>query len=180
MRIVRDMKNFRNIMIIFVLAIISLKVSAQQSEIRMQSVFLYNFTRLVSWPDDYQSGDFVMAVYGDTPMMAEIQDLAQTRKAGTQNIVAKRFNSADEISKCHILYIPGNQSRNTEAIVSSLKSKNIKCLVVSDSRNSTKNGAVVNFTLVDGRQRFELSQVNARNMGLTLGGEITRLAIVID
>jgi hypothetical protein len=180
MIIVRNIKRFRNICIIIILAIISLKVGAQQSEIRMQSVFLYNFTRLVSWPDDYQSGDFVMAVYGDTPMLAEIQELAQTRKAGTQNIVAKRFNSAEEITKCHILYIPGNQSRHTTAIVNSLKAKNIKCLIVSDSRNATKNGAVVNFSVVDGRQRFELSQVNARDMGLTLGGEITRLAIVID
>ena len=31
-----------------------------QSDVKVQSVFVYNFTRLVSWPGDYQSGDFVI------------------------------------------------------------------------------------------------------------------------
>ncbi len=179
---IRIKKHTHLAKVVFLIAgiIFALQLNAQQSEIRMQSVFLYNFTRLVSWPADYQSGDFVMAVYGNTPMLEEIESLAATRKAGTQNIVAKKFNSLNDLSKCHIIYIPSGESRNTTNIVNGLKEKNIKALIVTDSRNSTKSGAVVNFTIVDGKQRFELSQENAKIMGLTLGGEITRLAILVD
>ena len=153
---------------------------AQQTDERMQSVFLYNFTRLVSWPAQYQSGDFVIGVYGSSPMLQEVEDMASTRKVGNQDIIARRFNSPEDITRCHILYVPNNQARSIDAIVSSLKARNIPTLVVSDTRNGTRRGAVVNFTIDGGRQRFELSQSNARDMGLTLGGEILRLAIVLD
>ncbi len=169
-----------SILLLVIILLYSGSSAAQQSTERMQSVFIYNFTRLVSWPAEYQTGDFVIGVYGRSPMLQEIQDMAATRKVGSQDIVAKSFNSPDEIGKCHILYVPSNQTRNLEAIVSSLKARNINTLVISDSRNATRRGSVVNFTVVDGRQRFELSQANARAMGLSLGGEIARLAIIVD
>jgi hypothetical protein len=151
-----------------------------QSDFRVQSVFLYNFTRLVAWPADYQTGDFVVAVFGNSPIYSEVVAMAETKKAGNQNIVAKTFNSAADISKCHILYVPSTQNRRLEEIVEALNSKNIKALIVTDSRNAIRSGSVINFTVVDSRQRFELSQANAARMGLTLGTEISRLAILAD
>ncbi len=151
-----------------------------QSDTRIQSVFLYNFTRLIAWPADYQSGDFIVAVYGNSSMQKEVESMASTKRAGNQTIVAKRFNSPQELSKCHILYVPANQSRKLPEIVAALKAKNIHALVVSDSRGGINDGAVINFTVIDSRQRFELSQENARAMGLNPGGEIARLAILAD
>lgn len=169
---------FVSLVMIFVF--LSANIYGQQTEIRMQSVFLYNFTRLISWPSDYQSGDFIMAVYGNSPIFEELQDMANTKRVGSQKILARNYNSISDISKCHIIYVPSNQSRSISDIVSALKSKGIKALVVGNSRNAIRNGAIVNFVLVDGRQRFEISQSNAKALGVTLGGEITRLGIVVD
>lgn len=157
-----------------------MNTSQAQADYRIQSVFLYNFTRLVAWPASYQSGDFVVAVYGNSPMMQEVQEMADTKRAGNQAIVAKNFRNINDIEKCHILYVPSSQSRRIEEIVSTLRAKNIHALVVTDTRNGTNNGAVINFTVVDRRQRFEMSQDNARAMGLNPGGEIARLAIIVD
>ena len=172
-------KNLNLLLFIGVLLISSITLKAQ-TDVRMQSVFIYNFTRLIAWPAEYQNGDFIIAVYGNSPMIKEIETMAASKKAGNQNIISKSFNSADEIDKCHILYVPSNQSRNLDAIVTSLKVKNINALVVSDNRSAISNGAVINFTVIDNRQRFELSQSNAQAMGLNPGSEISRLAIVAD
>lgn len=175
------MRKVYSLFVLIVLLIITGKnIQAQQSDFRMQSVFMYNFTRLVAWPADYQTGDFVVAVYGNSPMFAEVQEMAATKRAGNQPIVARNFSAVDDISRCHILYVPSNQNRRIEEIVAQLKAKNIKALVVTDSRNAIRSGAVINFTIVDSRQRFELSQDNAKAMGLTPGGEIARLAILAD
>jgi len=174
------MRKVLNLLLTIVLIITAASSSKAQNDIRMQSVFIYNFTRLMAWPADYQTGDFVMAVFGNSPMVIEFQDIAAKKKAGSQNIVAKVFNSVEEITKCHIIYIPSNQSRRIPEVVAALSAKDIKALLVTDSRNATSSGAVINFTIVDNRQRFELSQGNARKMGLTPGGEISRLAIVMD
>jgi hypothetical protein len=173
--VMKKLTQFLPIMLILISTTI-----ANAQDVRMQSVFLYNFTRLIAWPTDYQSGDFVIAVYGNSPMIAEIDQMASSKKAGNQTIVSKTFNSVDEISKCHILYVPAGQSRRISEIVSALEAKKINALVVTDSRNAISNGAVINFTIIDNRQRFELSQENARKMGLNPGGEISRLAILAD
>jgi len=174
------MRKVQNLLLTIALFITAVASSKAQNDVRMQSVFIYNFTRLMAWPADYQTGDFVIAVFGNSPMVNEIQKIAANKKAGNQNIVSKVFNSVEEITKCHIIYIPSNQSRHITEVVAALSAKDIKALVVTDSRNATSNGAVINFTIVDNRQRFELSLENARKMGLTPGGEISRLAIAMD
>jgi len=171
----------KNLSRLFALLLIMTSISAANAQdVRMQSVFLYNFTRLIAWPTDYQSGDFVIAVYGNSPMTAEVEQMAASKRAGNQPIVSKTFNSLDDISKCHILYVPAGQSRRIQEIVGALQAKNINALVVTDNRNAINSGAVINFTIIDNRQRFELSQENARKMGLNPGGEISRLAILAD
>ncbi len=174
------MKKLNYLLLSIVLMVLCIGNTQAQSDFRMQSVFIYNFTRLIAWPADYQSGDFIIAVYGNSGMSKEIEEMAQTKRAGNQSIVAANFSSVDDISKCHILYIPSNQSRRISEIVAALKAKNINALVVTDSRNAINNGSVINFTVVDNRHRFELSQDNARAMGLNPGGEIARLAILTD
>lgn len=174
------MKKLLQISSALFLMLMLVSATQAQTDVRIQSVFLYNFTRLVAWPAEYQSGDFIVAVYGSSPMLQEVEEMANTKRAGSQSIVAANFSSTDEISKCHILYVPSNQSRRIPEIVDALKAKNINALVVTDTRNGINNGAVINFTVVDNRQRFELSQDNARNMGLSTGGEISRLAILAD
>jgi hypothetical protein len=158
---------------------ITVKAQAQEN-IKMQSVFLYNFTRLVNWPASYQNGDFVIGVIGSSPINAELQEMAVTKKAGSQNIVIRQFAKTEEIGKCHIIYVPSSQSRRINEITAHLKSQNINALVVSDQPGATRNGSVINFVLAENRQRFELSEANARNMGLTLGAEIQRLAILVN
>jgi hypothetical protein len=174
------MKISVKLILAIVLILITGKALQAQTDVRVQSVFLYNFTRLIAWPSDYQSGDFIIAVYGNSPILSELKEMASTKKAGTQNIIVKTFNSPEEISKCHILYVPSSQSRKIPDITTALQAQKINALVVSDARNAVTNGAVINFTVIENRQRFELSQANARKMGLTPGGEITRLAILTD
>ncbi len=151
-----------------------------QTDYRVQSMFIYNFTSMVNWPAAYQSGDFIMVSYGDGDMYAEFQTMADRRSVGGRPIVARQVDNVNQISKCHIIYVPSRHYRRVGEIVNHLKANNISALVVADARGSIRNGAVVNFTIQGGRQRFEISENNARNLGLNLGGEIVRLGITMD
>lgn len=151
--------------------------ASQDTDYSVQSMFLYNFAGMVNWPSAYQSGEFIIAVYGNNPMAEEIQDMAQRRNVGGRQIEAKTFNSINEISKCHIIYVPSGQSRNLSDVVDHLKANNISALIVSDSRRALRDGAVINFIIRQGRQRFQVSEENARTMGVDLSGEIIRLGI---
>lgn len=50
------------------------KLSSQSSIPAAQSVFMYNFTRLIEWPAAYKSGDFVIGVIGSAEVFNELKN----------------------------------------------------------------------------------------------------------
>ncbi len=167
----------KKIIIVLICVIASfINVQAQTSNAKMQSVFIYNFTKLVNWPTAYQSGNFVIGVLGNSPIVTELENMATTKKAGSQTIVIEKYTSVDAIKKCHILVIPESQSSKIAAAIGKINGNNT--LIVTDTDGGTKKGAAINFVVVDSKQKFELSESNTTNKGLKVGAELIKLAIV--
>jgi len=163
-------------LILMIVGALCISTQAQTSNAKMQSVFIYNFTKLINWPAAYQSGNFVIGVLGNSPIVTELENMASTKKAGSQTIVIEKYASIDAISKCHILVIPQSQSSKIASALGKVGGNNT--LVVSDMEGGTKKGASINFVVVDSKQKFELSETNAKNKGLKVGAELLKLAII--
>jgi hypothetical protein len=172
------MRTIKLTLLAVVLLFAGFQASAQE-KFRVQAMFVYNFTRMAAWPQSYQSGDFVIGVFGNSPIHKEFADLAAVRQVGSQKIEVKQFSSVDEIGKCHIIFVSPNQSRQIAEITQKLRSNNISALVITESRNSLADGAAVNFIMENDRPRYELNEGNARALGLNLGSEMTRLATAV-
>lgn len=171
------MKKVSMILLVSIFVVFSTKIAdAQASNAKMESVFMYNFTKLVNWPAAYQSGDFVIGVLGSSPIIPELEEMAKTKKAGTQNIVVAKFSSVASITKCHILFIPESQSANIGAVAGKVSGSST--LLVSETANGTSSGAAINFVIVDNKQKFELKESNATKYGLVIGAQLKNLAIV--
>jgi len=168
----------RFIKMVFVLALFALlsnTINAQTE--KMQSVFIYNFiSKFVEWPAADKTGDFIIGVLGDSPIVAELNALAAAKTVGAQKIVVKKFGSAGEISKCHVLYIPSSQAGQ----LSAASSKGGSTLVVASSDDACKKGAAINFVLVDNKQKFELKKSNATGNGLKISPDLEKMAIIIN
>lgn len=169
------MKTIKLTLLLLLLLVTGFSATSQE-KFRVQAMFVYNFARMTAWPQSYQSGDFVIGVFGNTPVYKEMTDLSSMRSVGSQKVTIKQFNNIADIGECHIIFIAPNQSRNVAEITQALKSKKIHALVISEGRNTLADGSVINFIVENDRPRYELSTANAREMGLTLGAEITRLA----
>jgi hypothetical protein len=151
-----------------------------QSDLKLQSIFLYNFTRLIAWPDDYHSGDFIITIFGDSPIKKELEQIAATRRAGNQRIVIQQTESVTAIDRSHIIFIAPDQSKRIPDICSHVKLRNINALVVTDSRNAIKSGAMINFTNVDNGQKYEMCIRKTNDAGLKPGHDIIMLAILVE
>jgi hypothetical protein len=66
---------------------------SQTADYKFHSVFIYNFTKYIQWPATQQSGDFVIAVMGNSPVFDELSKITANKTVGTQKIVVKKFNS---------------------------------------------------------------------------------------
>ncbi|CAN5807083.1 hypothetical protein BH11BAC7_BH11BAC7_12800 [soil metagenome] len=146
---------------------------------RLKSVFIYNFTRYIDWPADYKAGDFVINMFGtNAAMLTELNKMATTKTVGTQKIVIRNTTTLDGIGKCHILYVCNDVSTPISDILVRLKGK--ATLLVTEQPGLAKKGSAINFVVVENRQKFELNQMNAEKNNLKVSSSLLALAIPVE
>lgn len=146
---------------------------------RLKSVFIYNFTRYIDWPADYKTGDFVINMYGtNTAMLTELNKMATTKTVGTQKIVIRNTTTLDGIGKCHILYVCNDVVTPISDILARLKGK--ATLLVTEQPGLARKGSAINFVVVENRQKFELNQTNAEKNNLKVSSSLLALAIPVE
>jgi hypothetical protein len=152
------------------------QVHAQQ-DYRFHSVFMYNFTKYIQWPSSTQSGDFVIGVLGSSPILGELEKMAENKTVGAQKIVIKKFKSVGEISACQMLFIPSADSRDFDSALEKVKGK--PTLILTEKNGLGQKGSGINFVLVDGKWKFELNENATQDAGLKVSKELSRLAILL-
>ena len=128
-------KYITNLIIIILVVIVSVfsgKIAQSQTiNYKSQSLFIYKFTKFIIWPEIQTKGDFIIGVYGNSPIFEELITMASLKKAGNgQKIVVRKINSIDEMKGLHMIYIASSKSREIKNIV--LKFGDYPTLIVAE------------------------------------------------
>ena len=169
------MKKFLSL--IFVAAFFFSAKYGVAQETKFKAMYLYNFTKQIGWPPTAKTGDFVIAVLGNSPIYNTLCQMTAGKQAGNQKIVVKKYNSVEEIKSAHMVFVSNSKAStaNMEALMSILENKNT--LVVTEKNEYIKKGATINFTIEGEQMRFELSKANALKHGLQISSSLEKLAI---
>lgn len=164
-------------LIIFIIMIIS-NLSFGQKE-KYESLFIYNFTKYIKWPDNYNQGKFVIGVLGNSDIFESLNSMASSKKktASGATLEVYKFNSETEIGECNILFVSENMLDKLNAIDNGTAEKPV--LIVTDSPGMATQGSVINFIEMDGKIKFELNEAKANSRNLVISGSLTTLAILI-
>ncbi len=141
----------------------------------VKAVFIYNFTKYISWPQSESSGDFVIGVLGNPAMISSLNALASKKKVGTRNIKVLNFSSFNDVQKCHILFIGSAKKSQIEDALN--KVSVLPVVVVSDSPGSIEKGAGINFVEVGGKQKFEIKKATVEKKGIKVNSALLQLGI---
>lgn len=142
-----------------------------------KALFMYNFTKDIEWPSSYTQGDFVIGVMGNSPIVDELDKIAEKKKVGNQTIVVKQFSSASQITKCHMVYLPPNKSSMLSSVVAKVSGK--PTVVISDGPGLAQKGAAINYVKIDGKQKFEINTSTLTKNGLKVTQFLTSLGIKV-
>jgi hypothetical protein len=145
---------------------------------KFKALFMYNFTKYIEWPNEYQHGDFTIGVFGSSPIVTELEMIASKRKAGNQTIIIQQFNSVNDIRKCHILYIPTNKSASLLDILSKINGE--PTLVITDSPGLAHKGSSVNYVVKGSQQDFEINKKKIESVHLKINSTLLSLGTVIN
>lgn len=138
---------------------------------------MYSFTRFFEWPENKKVGDFIIYVVGkNESLIKELNNLAAKKKVGNQDIEIKNTPSFDATVNAQIVYLTPEISRNVSDVISKNKNKGI--LVISEGPGGCKQGASINFIIIDNKLKFEYSNNNAVKAGLKTNNDFKALAAV--
>jgi len=158
------------------LVLFSLQTVKSQSTIgQAQAVFIYNFTRLIEWPADYKSGDFIIGVYGSSEVFNEVKNFCNSKMVGAQPITVTKFANVDDIGKCHIVFVAYSKSKDIQAIASKVSAN--KTLIISEKKGALEDGSTINFVLIEDKLKFELKASNGVKNGLKIHSNLETMAI---
>ena len=158
------MKNLIKILFVFTLLLLSASAFSQQE--KFKAIYIYNFTKYLEWSPSYKEGNFVIGIIGNSEISNHLEIVAQKMKVGNQPIVVKRYNSIEDIDKCHLLFISFDKSSELKSILEKMENKNT--LVVTDKNGMGKQGSGINFYNDDGELKFEISKQNIEKAGLKI------------
>ncbi len=152
-------------------------VQAQTDDYRIQSVFIYNFTKYFNWKND-ANAEFVIGVLGNTALKGELDKRFETKpQVNGKNVVIREFRNVESISGCQMLIIPALQSGKLDEVLAKVNGKNT--LVITDKDGLGKKGSAINFVKADGKLRFELNKGALQKNNIVASAEIEKLSILI-
>ncbi|WP_276366882.1 YfiR family protein [Chryseolinea sp. H1M3-3] len=158
--------------------LVSSGVFAQERPVHeVYSMMVFNFTKYVQWPDHATSGEFVIGVVGNNEIYNTLNGWYGGKPRGSKTYIIKKFNSASEVTDCHVLYIDKSKSSDFETVNEKVKGKGT--LVITDKSGLGERGSGINFKTVDNKLKFELNQKAIETSNLKVSGALSSMAIII-
>ena len=152
--------------------------SASAQKTKYQSIFIYNFSKYIKWPENYNQGKFVIGVLGETELYKDLLTMASAKKeTNGLTMEVKLFKTIENISDCNLLFLSDQFCDQIGKVKDVVSGKPI--LIMTDKKGMAKNGAIINFVEDAGKIKFELNQSAADQLGLIISSSLANLAILV-
>ncbi len=154
-----------------VLLLLMLALPAQAQIETHQATFIFNFSRLIQWPNIHNSSVFTIAVFGrNHPLTSELKSAAQGRNVGGREIAIVEYNSIDDLQYCHMLFVPNNRLNQIKNASDALSGQ--PTLIITESQGRVPDESVINMYLENSRLGFRLNEDNARKRNLQVSTQL--------
>jgi len=166
---------------LLIAATIRPRESAGQStvsrEYTIKAAYLYNFGRYARWPEGTfcnQRDPFVIGILGTDPFGDALPSMAAAKKVDGRTLVIRRFDSLEEYTPCHILFVtrltdPGTQRAAVERFAGA------QVLLVGEAPGFVRQGGIVEFYTRHNKIRFRIDREAARRAGLKINSKLLDL-----
>lgn len=146
----------------------------------IRATLLYNFAKLVAWPDHKKAGDFTIAVVNSQKLTLQLTKKYSGKKVGDQalQILSPSIEEVIDSESIHIVYIPKVVQDANPDFISKLKEKNI--LIVTEFEKGTTFGSCINFYTNQSQIKYEYDENNAISHELKIGVTLKSLGTPVN
>jgi len=162
----------RRLLLAVVAAAASLALPAAQEvsqEYRVKAAYLYNFVKYVEWPESMK-GPIRICVAGQNPFGTLLEDLVRNERVRGLSLNAAVILGPE--ADCHVVFTP----RTSNIPVYLRAATGTPTLTVGETTRFIEQGGMINFTLEEGKVRFEINRSAAERVKLRISSRLLQLA----
>lgn len=139
---------------------------SREQECEKKSLFIYNFTKLVEWPIEYNGTEFVIGVAGDDYAVQQLQNFMAQKKVSGKKIIVEKYKKG---ARYNVVYITSSEINSFSTIRNAVKKS--KTLLVTDD---AADGSHISFMLDQDKVRYMVDKIAIEKAGLKVGQELMR------
>lgn len=152
--------------------------AGQPSEIEIKLVYLYNFTKFVSWPEhafQSESDPFRLCIIGEMPPQ-ELTTVLRSKSTAGRRFDVLLLNDSNDISMCHIAFL--HRVSRTQIGAALQATPDSPTLTVSDISGFAAKEGIIEFVRdEEQRIRIRINLVNAHKRQLNISAKLLETAI---
>ncbi len=157
----------RNKFVLFLtLLFLSFLVNTQQDlEYLTKASYIEKFARFIQWPNETDSDEFTIIIFGKSPIQNSLEKLAKSVKIKNKIVRIVRSNNIDDITKCNILFISSSEEKRISRIL--LLVQDLPVLTIAQTQDFCDRGGHINFyDSQEGSIYYEINPNKIKQAGL--------------
>ncbi|MCP5221788.1 MAG: YfiR family protein [Zoogloeaceae bacterium] len=149
--------------------------AAPPTEYQLKAVFLLNFARYATWPDEAlaDSDSIDICVLGRDPFGEHLSGL-EARQAQGRAVKVHYPAAPLDAKDCEVVFVAASEQRRLNAILRELEVWPV--LTVSDIDGFVEAGGNIGLVTVDDRIRFDINRSTVATQHLRLSAQLLKLA----
>jgi YfiR/HmsC-like len=150
------------------------------TEYQVKAAYLFNFLKFVEWPDDASAearGKWTIGIVGDSPVGDELIRLVEGKTVLGRELQVKKFQAADDLRHCNILFISPSEKRRLPSILASLRGSSV--LTVADMDNFVRSGGMIQLVVENDSVRLAIDVGATSRARLKVSSKLLSLARVV-
>jgi hypothetical protein len=171
------------LLFVFALSMESATATAQAAggddvERQVKAAYLFKFGGYVEWPDRAfatADGPIRIGVVASPTLADELAQTVAGRAINGRQISVQKLKPGDSLAGIHILFVGHTSNDKLAEILASVKGQPV--LTVTESEQGLAQGGVINFVIVGGKLRFEISSKAAQQGSLNISARLLSAAL---
>lgn len=146
-------------------------------ERQVKAAYVSKFASYVEWPPPaFSNGDTPVniGVLGDDAMAAYIGQLVAGRTVNGRPVKVYALRADSQLAGLHILFVGRALNPHLQLVLAAAREQPL--LTVTEADDALAYGSMINFVMVDGRVRFEVSQKAAQPQNVRISARLLSAA----
>jgi hypothetical protein len=139
--------------------------------------FLFNFAKFTEWPTLSSSATILMCVVGDERIAAALAETVRDQRISDHSLEVSRAQDSATWRTCHVLFIAETELRRSAVGLDTIRSVHV--LTVSDAKDFSQTGGIIEFYIDSGKMRFAINVDAADRSGVRLSSRLLGLAKIV-